>query len=140
MRMLFSLALLLIASTAFAQESLPERLSQVEANMNAVNAMLTAQKAQIENLQSDVTTLIAKVDALAKAQNVRFASKSDWAGDATWSTGTPTAASGWSSSSAMYSGSYMMSSGYGMSRSRPGLFGRVLRGGIFRGGGCASGN
>jgi hypothetical protein len=90
---------------------------------------LAAHKGQLDNLQASVNELSAKVDALSKANGVKLAAKTDWAGDQTFT------ASSWGTRSVPVSTGSWTSSGYMMSTMSSGSCANgqcgVMRGGLF---------
>jgi hypothetical protein len=127
---------MLFASSAISQDSLTARLAQVEANNNMILSTLTAHKAQLDNIQSDVSAIRAELAAVRKAAGVTVAPVSNWAGDpqftATMAGRTSTVMMPMSS---MYSSSMSMGAGAcaggscGAGSGRAGLFGRRKAGG-----------
>lgn len=134
--------LMLFASSAICQDSLIARLSLVEQNNNMILSTLTAHKAQLDNIQTDVAAIRAELAAIKKASGIKLAPVSNWAGDAEF---VATSGSAWAptasrtmSSSMMYSSSMMgagacASGSCGAGRaglfSGKGLFGRRAKGG-----------
>jgi hypothetical protein len=126
----------LFVSSAVSQESIASRLSQVESNNNMILSTLTAHKAQLDNIQADVSAIRAELSAVRKAAGVTVAPVSNWAGDpqftATMAGRTSTVMMPMSS---MYSSSMSMGAGAcasgscGAGSGRVGLFGRRKAGG-----------
>ena len=124
MKRFATFALLLFASPVVAQDTLMERLALIEDNNRGILAMMTRQKEDIAQLRNDVAELKQMVEALG---GNRLQVKSDWAGDRTFKSSTPTV------SMQSYSYSAPM-----MSAPRQGIFGGRLFGRLR--GGCANGS